>query len=112
MYTACCLFSNRSNVGWLLKLFNEVSLGISKVCTINKMFIDDSKCNKFIFKTPFVIAIFCHHAAFTEVIKRRELAKNEMRPLYMDFQATTPMGSILYNYQNTFLRRIHDVYVK
>ncbi|GAA6094035.1 cysteine desulfurase, mitochondrial [Tachysurus ichikawai] len=29
-----------------------------------------------------------------EGIKRRELEKNEMRPLYMDFQATTPMGSI------------------
>ncbi|MCI4390130.1 hypothetical protein PGIGA_G00119090 [Pangasianodon gigas] len=41
-----------------------------------------------------------------EGIKRRKLEKNEMRPLYMDFQATTPMGSSLYSYRKMFLRRI------
>ncbi|KAF7693308.1 hypothetical protein HF521_008624 [Silurus meridionalis] len=29
-----------------------------------------------------------------ERIKPRKLQKDELRPLYMDFQATTPMGSI------------------
>ncbi|KAF4093726.1 hypothetical protein AMELA_G00005230 [Ameiurus melas] len=43
-----------------------------------------------------------------EGIKRRELERNEARPLYMDFQATTPMGSICYNYWNIFLRRMQD----
>lgn len=29
-----------------------------------------------------------------ELIKKRELEKDELRPLYMDFQATTPMVTV------------------
>lgn len=32
-----------------------------------------------------------YYGVFTELIKSRELEKDELRPLYMDFQATTPM---------------------
>lgn len=35
--------------------------------------------------------VLCFNTSFTEVIKSRVLEKNELRPLYMDFQATTPM---------------------
>lgn len=29
-----------------------------------------------------------------ELIKKRKLEKDELRPLYMDFQATTPMVTV------------------
>lgn len=31
-----------------------------------------------------------------ELIKKHELEKDELRPLYMDFQATTPMVIVTY----------------
>lgn len=66
------------------------------------MLTDDSKL--------YLKKIYMHVS--TEGIKRRELEKIELRPLYMDFQATTPMGSILYDYWSIFLRRMSGVDVK
>ncbi len=41
-----------------------------------------------------------HACLFPELINSRELEKDELRPLYMDFQATTPMVPICCSHPN------------
>lgn len=42
---------------------------------------------------PYKLIIFVFLWA-AELVKKQELEKDELRPLYMDFQATTPMVTI------------------
>lgn len=47
-------------------------------------------------KTLFYLSfyIYCIYISI-ELIKKRDLVQDELRPLYMDFQATTPMVTTL-----------------
>lgn len=50
--------------------------------------LEGSACEgTFLLTQQFVCLCFCA----AELIKKHELGKDELRPLYMDFQATTPM---------------------